>query len=93
MIALDTNILVGAIQTFDPAIRLAARQAVKALRRRGKELVLFSQNLVEFWNVSTRPATANGLGLSPQQAARYVDRSRTVVRLLPETVGDLSGLA
>ena len=31
MIAVDTNVLVGAIQTFDPALRTAARQAVKSL--------------------------------------------------------------
>jgi predicted nucleic acid-binding protein len=33
MIAVDTNILVGAIQTFDPALRATARRAVKALYR------------------------------------------------------------
>ena len=28
---------------------------------------------------------ANGLGLSPEQTARYVDRFQTIFRLLPET--------
>jgi predicted nucleic acid-binding protein len=40
---------------------------------------------VEFWNASTRPANANGLGFSPEQAARYVDRFQTLLRLFPET--------
>lgn len=85
MIAVDTNVLVGAIQTFDPHLRITARRAVKSLYRQGEQLVCFPQNLVEFWNVSTRPARANGLGLTPEQAARYVDRFQTLLQLLPET--------
>src|ERR1700694_1649872 len=85
MIAVDTNVLVGAIQTFDPAFRAAARHAVKSLYRHGEQLLCFPQNLVEFWNASTRPASANGLGFTPEQAARYVDRFQTLLRLLPET--------
>jgi predicted nucleic acid-binding protein len=85
MIAVDTNVLVGAIQTFDPQFRSTARRAVKSLYRHGEQLVCFPQNLVEFWNASTRPATANGLGFTPEQAARYVDRFQTLFDLLPET--------
>ena len=85
MIAVDTNVLVGAIQTFDPTSRSAARLAVKSLYRQGEEPLCFPQNLVEFWNASTRPAMVNGLGFSPDQAARYVDRFQTLVRLMPET--------
>ena len=54
MIAIDTNILVGSIQTFDPALRNTARRAVKSLHRDGEQLFCFPQNLVEFWNASTR---------------------------------------
>ncbi len=85
MIAVDTNVLVGAIQTFDPQLRTTARQAVKSLYHRGEQLPCFPQNLVEFWNASTRPAHGNGLGFGPEQAARYVDRFQTLLRLLPET--------
>jgi hypothetical protein len=70
MIAVDTNVLVGAIQTFDLLLRATARHAVKSLYRQGEQLLCIPQNLVEFWNASTRPATANGLGLAPEQAAR-----------------------
>ena len=84
MITVDTNVLVGAIQTFDPAIRGAARRALKSLYRQGEELVCFPQNLVEFWSASTRPANANGLALTPEQTARYVDRFQTFLRLIPE---------
>jgi predicted nucleic acid-binding protein len=84
MIAIDTNILVGSIQTFDPVVRNSARRAVKSLHRDGEKLFCFTQNLVEFWNVSTRPSKANGLGLSPEQAGRYVDRFQTIFELLPD---------
>jgi putative hemolysin len=85
MIAADTNVRVGAVQTFDPQLHAAARRAVKSLYRQGEQLLCFPQNLVEFWNASTRPATANGLGFTPEQAARYVDRFQTLLHLLPET--------
>lgn len=87
MIAVDTNVLVGAIQTFDPKLRLSSRHAVKSLYRQGEELVCFPQNLVEFWSASTRPASANGLGFSPEQASRYTDRFLALLLLLPETAG------
>ena len=85
MIAVDTNILVGAVQTFDPELRATARRAVKSLYRQDEQLLCFPQNLIEFWNASTRPANGNGLGFTPEQAARYVDRFQTLLRLLPET--------
>ena len=51
----------------------------------GEQLLCFRQNLVEFWNASTRPVTGNGLGFTPEQAARYVDRFQALFELLPET--------
>jgi predicted nucleic acid-binding protein len=42
----------------------SARSAVDALVARGDELCFVSQNLVEFWNVCTRPAGKNGFGLT-----------------------------
>jgi len=47
MIAVDTNVLVGAIQTFDPQLHRTAREAVKYLYRRGEQLLCFPQNLVD----------------------------------------------
>ncbi len=95
MIAVDTNVLVGAIQTFDPQLHATARGAVKYLYRQGEQLLCFPQNLVEFWNVSTRPANANGLGFSPEQAARYVDRFQAFLirRVLAATGGNKSKAA
>ena len=85
MIAVDTNVFVGGVQTFNPVLRTAARHSIKQLFRQGEQLYSFPQNLVEFWNVATRPATPNGLRLSSEQTARLVDRFQTIVQLLPET--------
>lgn len=85
MIAVDTSILVGALQTFDPEIRTRARHAVKSLYRQKEQMVCFQQNLVEFWSVATRPVKSKGLGLTLDQTDQYVDRFLTAIRLLPET--------
>src|SRR6267154_2398116 len=82
MIAVDTNVLVGVIQTFDPEVRTTGRRAVKSLYRQGERLVCFPQNLVEFWNASTRPANANGLDFTREQAVR---------RWIDSTFGRASG--
>jgi hypothetical protein len=93
MIAIDTNVLVGAIQTFDPQLRAAARRAVKSLYRQGEQLLCFPQNLVEFWSGSTRPATGNGLGFTPEPAARCVDRFQTLLKYSSRDAGDFPILA
>ena len=84
MIAIDTNVLIGAMQTFDPTLRSTARDALKKLHRQDEQLLCFPQNLIEFWSASTRPSQANGLGLTTDQAARCIDRFQTLIRLLPE---------
>ncbi len=56
---IDTNILLRFLNRVDrnyPSIRTA----VRILKMRGDEIVTASQNLAEFWNVLTRPATARG---------------------------------
>ena len=85
MIAVDTNLFVGAIQTYDSSLRATARRAFASLHRRGEALCCFPQNLIEFWNVATRPANSNGLGLSPEQADNYLDRFQRLAPALPET--------
>ena len=85
MMAVDTSVLVGAIQTFDLELRGSARHALKSLYRRGEQMVCFPQNMVEFWSVAARPVKDKGLGLKLDQTDQYVDRFQTVIRLLPET--------
>ena len=45
-----------------------------ALRLRNQPLHIGPQNLYEFWVVATRPATQNGLGLTPGQTDTEIAR-------------------
>jgi len=55
----DTNVLVRLAVPADPH-HLSASRAVEAMTAEG--LYVAGQNLIEFWNVSTRPVQNNGLG-------------------------------
>ncbi|WP_225880323.1 hypothetical protein [Anabaenopsis elenkinii] len=45
-----------------------ALKAITMIRSGGKQLHIVPQNLIEFWNVYTRPLERNGLGRSARQA-------------------------
>jgi len=80
----DTNILVRLANRHDP-MRPMARQAVRALRARGEHLCYTSQILGEFWNVTTRPATARGgLGMTVSRTDRRVRLLEQYLVLLPD---------
>jgi len=64
---LDTNILLRLVKSNDPEFPLV-RRAVHTLKARGDRLCYVPQNIVEFWNVCTRPLGRNGYGLSPREA-------------------------
>ncbi len=59
----DTNILLRLAEPSDPDYTIV-RTAVEILFTRGEHLCYAAQNLVEFWNVCTRPIDKNGFGLS-----------------------------
>lgn len=65
---LDTNILVRLTDT-QSAHHEIANGVVRQLQP-DHQLVVVPQNLIEFWNVVTRPAARNGLGLSPLNAEK-----------------------
>lgn len=60
---LDTNILLRAADDQSAEHTIASR-AVSTLIGAGHECYLTAQILIEFWAVSTRPVSANGLGWS-----------------------------
>jgi predicted nucleic acid-binding protein len=43
-----------------------------------------SQNIAEFWNVATRPAGQNGLGLSLEEVVQEVTNIEKSLTLLPD---------
>jgi predicted nucleic acid-binding protein len=80
----DTNILLRLTEPSDPDYALV-RGAVDTLVVRGEGLYYAAQNLVEFWNVCTRPTVNNGLGLSSAETAARAEIIERSFRLLPDT--------
>lgn len=80
---LDTNILLRLSKRDSPEFPLI-RSALKTLRSQGAPLCYTAQNIVEFWNVSTRPVDRNGHGLSIFEADEEVRRIEHVFSLLPD---------
>ncbi len=79
----DTNILLRFLEPKDSEYGLV-RKAVTALTARGERLCFASQNLVEFWNVCTRPISKNGLGLTPAETDERAKLIEGRFRLLPD---------
>ncbi len=63
----DTNVLLRAADPGD-ARHSAAVTSLTSLARGGEALVISPQIAAEFWNVATRPAQNNGLGMSIDEA-------------------------
>ena len=62
----DTNIILRLAETAHPMHGIALK-AITKLFADGINLCLFPQNLIEFWNVATRPADKNGLAWTAAQ--------------------------
>jgi predicted nucleic acid-binding protein len=85
LVLLDTGILLRLLDRADPQ-HADIRQALRALRTRGEDLVASPQNVAEFWNVCTRPATARGgFGLSVPETDHRVRLLERLFRVLPDS--------
>ena len=82
-VLVDTNILLRSAQPNHPLCRPATR-AVAKLIRQGESVFFYPQNIAEFWNVATRPIALNGLGMSPEEAAREIGDIERSLTLLPD---------
>lgn len=80
----DTNILLRSAEPAHPTHSDAVR-AVKALLSRGDTVCVFTQNLIEFWNVATRPVNKNGLGFSTPQTEAEVRRLEGLLVVVPDS--------
>ena len=82
-VLVDTNILLRSAQPNHPLSSQAALAVSKLIRQ--KQTVFFCpQNVVEFWNVATRPAGQNGLGLSSEEALQEISNIEKSLILLPD---------
>lgn len=70
--------------TNDPNYQIT-QEAIAFLRKSGEKLFIAPQNLIELWNVATRPVDKNGLGLSPLEAEAEVVQLKKLFVLLPDT--------
>lgn len=80
---IDSNVLLRRAQRQSPHHQ-AARSSINRLHALGVPLYITSQNIIEFWNVATRPLEANGLGLSPEIAWERIKPFERFFRLAPE---------
>ena len=75
MILVDTNILGRITDSADSQCKIC-RKAINSLRARDEQLIIFPQNLYDFWAIATRPRGAppvgqNGLGMKIEQARQW----------------------
>ena len=77
----DTNIALRWVRQSDPGHGLAVA-AVEALLDQGEKLYVTAQNLIEFWSVATRPAEANGMGMTLERPLQISHGSRHFSDLL-----------
>lgn len=79
----DTNVLLRGVQKSHPT-HADAKRAVAILLRRGDELRISTQNIIECWAVATRPVANNGLNLSIEDAARELQGLKLLFEMLPD---------
>jgi predicted nucleic acid-binding protein len=83
-VLVDTNILLRCAQPNHHLCQ-PATTAVATLLRNRETLFFCPQNIAEFWNVATRPAANNGLGMSHVDAAAEVRSIEEMLTLLPDS--------
>ncbi|MBX9257628.1 type II toxin-antitoxin system VapC family toxin [Desmonostoc muscorum CCALA 125] len=84
MYLVDTNFLLRFVDRSS-SINPIVRNVRKKLTSNGEQLTITPQNCIEFWNVATRPAAKNGLGLTPPYANRLLQIIERLFPLLPDT--------
>lgn len=85
LVLLDSGILLRLVNRSDPE-HATVRAALRLLKQRGDSLVVAPQNIAEFWNVCTRPASARGgYGLSVAETAQRLRLLERLFKLVSET--------
>jgi predicted nucleic acid-binding protein len=80
----DTNVLLRSVDLSHP-MNPDAVNAISTLRSNGEQLYIVPQNLIEFWNVYTRPIERNGLGRDVTETQTEVNRLKVLFPLLLDT--------
>jgi predicted nucleic acid-binding protein len=85
-VLVDTNILLRSAQPKHP-LSAQATGAVSRLLRQRESVFFCSQNIAEFWNVASRPADVNGLGMTTQEVLKEIATIEALLTLLPDVPG------
>lgn len=80
---IDTNVLLRFVARTE-SMNSVVRRAIRVLRERNEVLRVAPQNLIEFWNVATRPIAVNGLGYPVERTERLLRRLERFFPPLPE---------
>ncbi len=81
----DTNVLLRLAAPRE-SLHGTALRAIESVGSRGSDLFAAGQNFIEFWNVATRPARANGFGQTPAAADQMLRRLEIAFPRLHETL-------
>lgn len=82
---LDSGILLRVVNRDDSSHSLV-RAAIRRLKADGHATTSSPQNLAEFWNVCTRPATARGgLGLSVAETGSRLRLAERIAPVIPDS--------
>lgn len=82
---LDTGVLLRLVHPTDP-LHQEIVDALELLKSQGHTFYCGMQNVAEFWNVTTRPATSRGgFGLTPGEALRRLTVIERAVEVLTES--------
>lgn len=80
----DTNILLRSAEPTHPTY-FQAINAVKTFLASGDRVCLIPQNLIEFWNIATRPIDKNGFGWSPAKTDAEISRLESLLTVLSDS--------
>jgi predicted nucleic acid-binding protein len=83
-VLIDSNVLIFSVQKRHPW-REESIRALEFFLATGESVCVFLQNIAEFWNVCTRPADKNGLGLNVDETERRLMDLDPILTLLHDT--------
>lgn len=83
-IQIDTNILLRSTEPSHPTHKIAV-DAVKKLLNANLRVCLIPQNLIELWNVATRPIENNGFGWTPAKTDLALTKLEFALTILPDS--------
>jgi predicted nucleic acid-binding protein len=83
-VLVDSNVLIFSIQQGHPWHEESIN-ALEFFLAADETVCVFLQNIAEFWNVCTRPADKNGLGLRAEETERRLSGLDPILTLLHET--------